>query len=69
MENVLAGLVVRDGVGNDGIVRTLVVGDGVAKIELREMALDNTLSSPARRSVGQGGSNGAGESEEQLHAA
>ena len=51
VENVPAGLVARDAVGNDCVIRTLVVGDGAAKIALRELVLDNTLASPARRTA------------------
>ena len=62
-ENVLAGLVARDGVGKDGVVRTLVVGDGVAKIKLHELALDNALASPAKRTTSHDGGDGVSKAD------
>ena len=69
VENVLARLVARDGVGNDGVIRTLVVGDGVSKIELGELVIDNTLAFSTKRTASQSISDSVGEADTLLCAA
>ncbi|SDZ22395.1 hypothetical protein SAMN05421547_11519 [Delftia lacustris] len=55
VEDGLAGLVARDGVGDQRRVGALLVGHGVAQLVGRQVMLDHGLAAPARRAAGEVG--------------